>query len=128
MEHHQLAAGVAESLESIAQGCSNERQKWSRAPLSVSCVFWLKLLRLLSYAGPHFGFFSTNIFAKMLNYFLSQCWFCHWCNTANCVPAIWPSAKTKLFTMAKKLSIFIVIHKVCCEKTKTLPHEGCQRI
>lgn len=103
---------------SIAQGCSNKPQKWSRAPLSVSCVLWLKLLRLLSYACPHFGFFSTNIFAKMLNYFLSQCWFCHWCNTANRVPAIWPSAKTKLFIVTEKLSIFIVIHKVCCQKPK----------
>lgn len=118
MNYHQLAAGVAESLGSIAQDCSNKPQKWSRAPLSVSCVLWLKLLRLLSYACPHFGFFSTNIIAKMLNYFLSQCWFCHWCNTANRVPAIWPSAKTKLFIVTEKLSIFIVIHKVCCQKPK----------
>lgn len=36
MDYHQLAAGVAESLESIAASCSNEPQKRSRAPLSAS--------------------------------------------------------------------------------------------
>lgn len=119
MEYHQLAAGVAESLGSIARGCSNKTQKWSRAPLSVSCVFWLKLLRLLSYACPHFGFFSTNMFAKNVELFLkSMLVLSFGVNTANCVPAIRPSAKTKLFITTKKLSIFIVIHKVCCQKPK----------